>query len=111
MDVEARPLTVAEAARALGISTARLRVLLADGRVRGAYRHGRAWAIPVPIEILPPRRRPRHCPWRGCANNINLGQGRRRCALGLAGVRGRPCSEYRPRPGLGPRQVPAWARK
>ena len=36
-----------EAARILKISTARLRVLLIAGRVRGAYKTGKMWLIPL----------------------------------------------------------------
>ncbi|WP_413160417.1 DNA-binding protein [Capilliphycus salinus ALCB114379] len=36
-----------EAARILEISTARLRVLLSEGRVRGAYKTGKMWLIPL----------------------------------------------------------------
>ncbi|WP_413161144.1 DNA-binding protein [Capilliphycus salinus ALCB114379] len=36
-----------EAARILKISTARLRVLLSEGRVEGAYKSGKMWLIPL----------------------------------------------------------------
>ncbi|MDJ0733063.1 MAG: helix-turn-helix domain-containing protein [Nostocaceae cyanobacterium] len=36
-----------EAARLLGVSTARVRWLLNFGRIRGAYKMGRVWAIPL----------------------------------------------------------------
>ncbi|MEB3281964.1 MAG: DNA-binding protein, partial [Lyngbya sp.] len=36
-----------EAARILKISTARLRVLLSEGRVEGAYKTGKMWLIPL----------------------------------------------------------------
>ncbi|WP_413163443.1 helix-turn-helix domain-containing protein [Capilliphycus salinus ALCB114379] len=36
-----------EAAQILEISTARLRVLLSEGRVRGAYKSGKMWLIPL----------------------------------------------------------------
>ncbi|MEQ9485363.1 hypothetical protein [Coleofasciculus sp. F4-SAH-05] len=36
-----------EAAQILNISTARLRVLLIQGRVEGAYKTGKMWLIPL----------------------------------------------------------------
>lgn len=36
-----------EAAKILNISTARLRTLLIEGRVEGAYKSGRMWLIPL----------------------------------------------------------------
>ncbi|MEM7595508.1 MAG: DNA-binding protein [Cyanobacteria bacterium P01_A01_bin.83] len=36
-----------EAAKVLNISTARLRVLLIEGRVEGAYKTGKMWLIPL----------------------------------------------------------------
>lgn len=36
-----------EAAQILKISTARLRVLLIEGRVEGAYKTGKMWLIPL----------------------------------------------------------------
>ncbi len=36
-----------QAAELLNISTARMRYLLAQGRVQGAYKVGRAWIIPL----------------------------------------------------------------
>ncbi|MDJ0730632.1 MAG: hypothetical protein QNJ33_11640 [Crocosphaera sp.] len=36
-----------EAAKRLGISGARLRILLKEGRVRGAYKCGKLWMIPL----------------------------------------------------------------
>ena len=36
-----------EAAKILKISTARLRVLMIEGRVQGAYKTGRMWLIPL----------------------------------------------------------------
>ena len=36
-----------EAAKILKISTARLRTLLIEGRVEGAYKSGRIWLIPL----------------------------------------------------------------
>ncbi len=36
-----------EAARLLGVSTARVRWLLNKGRIKGAYKMGRSWAIPL----------------------------------------------------------------
>ncbi len=39
--------TTTKAAGILGITGARLRVLLAQGRVKGAYKSGRMWLIPL----------------------------------------------------------------
>ncbi len=39
--------TTKKAAEILGITGARLRVLLAEGRVEGAYKCGRMWLIPL----------------------------------------------------------------
>ncbi|MGK7941823.1 MAG: hypothetical protein AB4062_17065 [Crocosphaera sp.] len=36
-----------EAAKRLGISSSRLRVLLQEGRVEGAYKAGKIWMIPL----------------------------------------------------------------
>ena len=36
-----------EAAKILNISTARMRVLLMTGRVKGAYKSGKFWLIPL----------------------------------------------------------------
>ena len=51
-------LTITEAAEALGLSIARVRLLALQGRIRGAYKHGRAWVIPTdpPIVLPPPKR-------------------------------------------------------
>ncbi|WP_293134012.1 DNA-binding protein [Okeania sp. SIO3I5] len=51
-----------QAAFLLNISTARVRVLLKEGRIQGAYKNGRSWFIPlnnqgIP-EIIPGRRGP-----------------------------------------------------
>jgi len=45
-------LTVTEAAAALGLSEQRIRQLLAMGRIVGARRLGRDWAIPAPARII-----------------------------------------------------------
>ena len=39
--------TTSEAAKILNISSARLRVLLIEGRVEGAYKSGKMWMIPL----------------------------------------------------------------
>lgn len=51
-----RRVSLLEAANALGISPGRLRVLCAEGRVRGAERIGRAWVIPVDEYGMPATR-------------------------------------------------------
>jgi phage antirepressor YoqD-like protein len=47
-------ITVAQAAKKLRISAVRLRQLLLEGRIVGAQRFGRAWAIPNKPVIDPP---------------------------------------------------------
>ena len=51
-------MTIQEAASRLGISEQRVRKLAAQGRILGAVRHGKSWAIPDPIELKPGRRGP-----------------------------------------------------
>lgn len=57
-------LTAAQAAQVLGLSRERVSDLCRRGRIRGAVRAGRNWAIPNPPEILPgqPRGHPRREP-------------------------------------------------
>ena len=43
-------ITVAEAARSWGISERRIAVLCKEGRITGAYKKGRGWAIPADAE-------------------------------------------------------------
>jgi hypothetical protein len=110
--MEKQLLTVSEAARELGISEQRIRVLLAESRIQGARRHGeRIWVIPSPVVVLPPAARPKSCPWRGCKHNVAISGDRRRCNIGLMGVSGKPCPRYEPREGLSEQQRPGWARK
>ena len=45
-------ITVREAAEKWGVSTRRVQVLCAQGRVKGAYRFGKSWMIPA-TAILP----------------------------------------------------------
>ena len=51
-----------QAAFILNISTARVRVLLKEGRILGAHKNGRSWLIPLNSqgipEIIPGRRGP-----------------------------------------------------
>jgi hypothetical protein len=47
-------ITVTQAARKLRLSAVRLRQLLLEGRIVGAQRFGRAWAIPDKPAIHPP---------------------------------------------------------
>jgi hypothetical protein len=47
-------ITVTQAAKKLRISAVRLRQLLLAGRIAGAQRFGRAWAIPDKPVIDPP---------------------------------------------------------
>lgn len=51
-------MTIQKAAARLGISEQRVRKLAAQGRIRGAVRHGKSWTIPNPIELKPGRRGP-----------------------------------------------------
>ena len=51
-------LTCTEAAKQVGLSSRRLRQLLAQGRVRDARMIGGSWITPVPVEILPSPRGP-----------------------------------------------------
>ena len=51
-------LTCTEAAQQVGLSSRRMRQLLAQGRVRDARMIGRTWIVPVPVEILPAPRGP-----------------------------------------------------
>lgn len=44
-------LTVAEAARRAGVSPEWIRKLCAQGRIKGAKKHGRDWAIPAGAAI------------------------------------------------------------
>ncbi len=103
-------LTTAQAAAELGLHVSRIRVLLAAGRIQGASKHGRDWAIPSPVIVLPPGARPKHCPYLSCAHLVYLPGGRPRCGIGLMGVSGQACPRYEPRPGLAERQRPGWAR-
>ena len=44
-------LSPTEAAYVMGFSRQRMHQLIKQGRVRGVYRVGRGWAIPVPVRI------------------------------------------------------------
>ncbi len=48
-------LSTAEAAVKLGVSTQRVRALLAQKRIVGAVKVGRDWIIPTPPHVLTPR--------------------------------------------------------
>lgn len=50
-------LTADEAATVLGVSERRVRQLLDAGRIAGARKLGRDWAIPAPVQVLPPAKR------------------------------------------------------
>ena len=50
--------TSQEAAREASVTQRRMQQLLAAGRVKGAVRFGRNWAIPSPLELLPGTRGP-----------------------------------------------------
>jgi excisionase family DNA binding protein len=60
-------ISTTEAASLLGISTARVRQLLAEDRIEGAYKSGKCWLIPV-FERLPSIKKGTRGPksvWRG----------------------------------------------
>ena len=44
-------LTSAQAAARLGVTPARIRQLAIAGRIRGAYRQGRDWLIPIRFSV------------------------------------------------------------
>ena len=46
-------LTADLAARELGVSGARVRKLLSDGRIEGARKIGRDWVVPTPVRVSP----------------------------------------------------------
>ena len=77
-----RGVTIQEAASRLGISEQRVRKLAAQGRIRGAVRHGKSWVIPDPIELKPGRRGPDGS--AGPKRSLNAGLYRRRhsCVTG-----------------------------
>lgn len=47
--------TVQQAAEALGLTDARVRQLLIEGRIRGAKKFGKAWMLPDNPVIAPPK--------------------------------------------------------
>lgn len=49
-------LTADLAARELGVSGARVRKLLSQGRIRGARKIGRDWVVPTPVQVMPAAR-------------------------------------------------------
>ncbi len=52
-------ISVYEAATELLVSEARVRELLAAGRIKGAQKIGRALVIPSPVKVTPGRRSPK----------------------------------------------------
>ena len=46
-------ITAQQAAEEVGLSYSRMRQLLNEGRIRGAFKATRDWLIPSPVEILP----------------------------------------------------------
>ena len=52
-----RYLSTAQVATRLDLDRSRIKQLIAQGRMRGAIRIGRAWAIPYPPVILPVSRK------------------------------------------------------
>ena len=51
-------LTADLAAKELGVSGARVRKLLSEGRIRGARKIGRDWVVPTPVQVVPATRGP-----------------------------------------------------
>ncbi len=51
-------ITTVEASVELGVSLRRVQQLLSAGRIEGAERFGRVWAIPSPVRIVPGKRGP-----------------------------------------------------
>lgn len=80
-------ITVKEAAEKWGVSTRRVQILLAQGRVKGAYRFGKSWMVPAGA-ILPNARRteeeslpmPRRSPFLDMTDLYNKAGGARECA-------------------------------
>lgn len=82
MSVE-RFCTVAQAARALGVTPGRVRQLLWEGRIVGARKHGRDWLIPAPVRVREvPRGRPPQPDGQGRSSAARRARppGRRRAA-------------------------------
>ncbi len=52
-------ITVAQAAKILGVSRVRVCQLCRAGRIEGANQFGNAWMIPTPFKVLPPQKRKR----------------------------------------------------
>ena len=46
-------ITAQQAAKEVGLSYSRMRQLLNEGRIRGAFKTPMNWLIPSPVEILP----------------------------------------------------------
>ena len=46
-------ITAQQAAEEVGLSYSRMRQLLNEGRIRGAFKTPMNWLIPSPVEILP----------------------------------------------------------
>ena len=46
-------ITAQQAAKEVGLSYSRMRQLLNEGRIRGAFKTPLNWLIPSPVEILP----------------------------------------------------------
>lgn len=80
-------ITVKEAAEKWGVSTRRVQILCAEGRVKGAYRFGRSWMIPKGA-VLPNARRteeekmpmPRRSPFLDMTDLYDRAGGAAECA-------------------------------
>ena len=53
MTIPSPYITAKQAAEEVGLSYSRIRQLLNEGRIVGAFKAPRDWLIPSPVEILP----------------------------------------------------------
>ena len=52
--------TAAEAVEMMGYTLGHFRILCRNGRIKGAWKEGREWLVPLPPEYLPrPEKRPK----------------------------------------------------
>lgn len=49
-------ISVTQAAKALDLDRSRIKVLCAQGRIKGASKVGKVWVIPSPPKVLPVKR-------------------------------------------------------
>ena len=53
MTIPSPYITAKQAAEEVGLSYSRIRQLLNEGRIKGAFKAPQDWLIPSPVEILP----------------------------------------------------------